>query len=75
MTQESGGPPGVDLCMTAPAKTTLSSLGVPAAASEHARLAALGVDLDPAPVSMPGTPLMSTLRDPDGNVVPVVEAA
>ena len=41
---------------------------------EHARLTALGhVDVDPQPMQMPGTPLMFMLRDPDGNVVVVVE--
>jgi hypothetical protein len=41
---------------------------------EHARLAAIGgVDLDPAPMRTPGAPLMFMLRDPDGNVVVVVE--
>ena len=43
---------------------------------EHARLSAIGgIDLDPAPEgNMPGAPLMFMLRDPDGNVVVVVEA-
>ena len=41
---------------------------------EHARLTAVGgVDLDPAPMRTPGAPLMFMLRDPDGNVVVVVE--
>jgi catechol 2,3-dioxygenase-like lactoylglutathione lyase family enzyme len=41
---------------------------------EHARLSAIGgIDMDPSPMSMPGTPLMFMLRDPDGNVVVVVE--
>ncbi len=44
-------------------------------AGEHARLAAVGgVDVDPAPYAPPGAPLMFMLRDPDGNVVVVVEA-
>ena len=42
---------------------------------EHARLSALGVDVDPEPQRMPGTPLMFRLRDPDGNHVWIVEAA
>ena len=42
---------------------------------EHARLSALGVDVDPEPMRMPGAPLMFALRDPDGNHVWVVEAA
>ena len=42
---------------------------------EHARLRAIGgVDMDPEPTSGPGSPLMFVLRDPDGNVVVVVEA-
>ncbi len=41
---------------------------------EHARLTAIGgIDLDPEPVRVPGAPLMFMLRDPDGNVVVVVE--
>ena len=41
---------------------------------EHARLTAIGgIDLDPAPMRTPGAPLMFMLRDPDGNVVVVVE--
>jgi len=43
-------------------------------AQEHARLTAIGgIDLDPEPMSEPGAPLMFMLRDPDGNVVVVVE--
>ncbi len=41
---------------------------------EHARLRALGVDVDPEPVRVPGAPLLFMLRDPDGNHVAVVEA-
>ena len=42
---------------------------------EHARLVAIGgVDLDPEPMRSPDVPLMFMLRDPDGNVVVVVEA-
>jgi len=42
---------------------------------EHARLSAVGgIDLDPEPMRVPGAPLMFMLRDPDGNVVVVVEA-
>ena len=42
---------------------------------EHARLTAIGgVDVDPQPMVTPGAPLMFMLRDPDGNVVVVVEA-
>jgi lactoylglutathione lyase len=42
---------------------------------EHRRLSELGgIDLDPEPMQTPGAPLMFMLRDPDGNVVVVVEA-
>ncbi len=53
-----------------------SSIGVETAdvLGEHARLAAIGgIDLDPEPMRTPGAPLMFMLRDPDGNVVVVVE--
>ena len=41
---------------------------------EHARLRAVGgIDLAPEPTRVPGAPLMFMLRDPDGNVVVVVE--
>jgi lactoylglutathione lyase len=41
---------------------------------EHARLSAIGgVDVDPEPMRTAGAPLMFMLRDPDGNVVVVVE--
>ena len=41
---------------------------------EHARLAALeGVDVDAQVMEMPGTPRMFMVRDPDGNVISVVE--
>ena len=44
--------------------------------AEHARLVARGdVDVDAEPMQAPGTPLLFMLRDPDGNVVVVVEAA
>lgn len=43
--------------------------------AEHARLSAVGgIDLDPAPVQMPGAPLLFALRDPDGNSVWIVSA-
>src|SRR3954447_21989971 len=43
---------------------------------EHERLSAIGgVDVDAEVMSMPGTPSMFSLRDPDGNHVWVVEAA
>ena len=42
--------------------------------AEHARLAARGdVDVDAQPMQTPGAPLLFMLRDPDGNVVVVVE--
>jgi lactoylglutathione lyase len=41
---------------------------------EHARLSAIGgIDIDPEPMRTPGAPLMFMLRDPDGNVIVVVE--
>jgi catechol 2,3-dioxygenase-like lactoylglutathione lyase family enzyme len=43
---------------------------------EHARLSAIGdIDMEPAPMRNPGAPLMFMLRDPDGNLVVVVEPA
>ncbi len=42
---------------------------------EHARLTAIGgIDVDPEPMQTPGAPLLFMLRDPDGNVVVVVDA-
>jgi lactoylglutathione lyase len=52
------------------------SIGVetPDVRAEHARLSAIGgIDLDPEPMHTPGAPLMFMLRDPDGNLVVVVE--
>ena len=52
------------------------SIGVECAdvLGEHRRLTALGgVDIDPAPMRMPGAPLLFMLRDPDGNHIAVVE--
>jgi catechol 2,3-dioxygenase-like lactoylglutathione lyase family enzyme len=41
---------------------------------EHQRLSAIGgIDLDPAPMRMPGAPLLFMMRDPDGNHIAVVE--
>ena len=37
--------------------------------AEHARLAALGVDVGPEPTPLPGAPLLFSVRDPDGNHV------
>ena len=42
--------------------------------AEHARLTAIGgIDMDPAPVRVPGAPLLFMMRDPDGNHIAVVE--
>ena len=54
-----------------------SSIGVETAdvLGEHQRLSAIGgIDLDPAPMRVPGAPLLFMLRDPDGNHIAVVEA-
>jgi lactoylglutathione lyase len=54
-----------------------SSIGVETTdvGGEHRRLSAIGgIDLDPEPMRTPGAPLMFMLRDPDKNVVVVVEA-
>ena len=41
---------------------------------EHARLTAVGgIDMEPEPMTPPGAPRMFMLRDPDANVVVVVE--
>lgn len=45
----------------------------PDARGEHARLSALGVDVDEQLMQGSGVPLMFGLRDPDGNHVWVVE--
>ncbi|ALE85965.1 VOC family protein [Pseudonocardia sp. HH130629-09] len=54
-----------------------SAIGVeaPDLAAEHARLTELGVaDLEPLPTAdTPGVPRLFMLRDPDGNVITVVE--
>jgi lactoylglutathione lyase len=54
-----------------------SAIGVETAdlAAEHARLSALGgVDMEPLPTDdTPGAPKLFMLRDPDGNVVTVVQ--
>jgi catechol 2,3-dioxygenase-like lactoylglutathione lyase family enzyme len=42
--------------------------------AEHARLSAIGVDVDPEPMRAPGAPLLFMMRDPDGNHIAVVEA-
>lgn len=44
--------------------------------AEHARLTAIGgIDMDPAPVRVPGAPLLFMMRDPDGNHLAIVEPA
>lgn len=53
------------------------SIGVetPDVLAEHQRLSAIGgIDLDPAPVAIPGAPFLFMMRDPDGNHIAVVEA-
>ena len=40
---------------------------------EHERLSALGLDVGPTPVQIPGAPLLFMLQDPDGNHIAVVE--
>lgn len=54
-----------------------SAIGVetPDVAAEHARLAAIGgIDLDPLDEDeTPGAPKLFMLRDPDGNVITVVQ--
>jgi lactoylglutathione lyase len=43
--------------------------------AEHARLTAVGgLDLDPEPKQLEGTPQMFSLRDPDGNHLWIVSA-
>jgi lactoylglutathione lyase len=54
-----------------------SSIGVETTdvVGEHRRLSAIGgIDLEPEPMRTPGAPLMFMLRDPDQNLVVVVEA-
>ena len=52
-----------------------SAIGVetPDVLGEHARLRAIGLDVGPEPQRMPGTPLMFSVADPDGNHIWVVE--
>lgn len=53
-----------------------SAIGVETAdvAAEHARLRAIGgIDMDEEPTSAPGSPTLFMLRDPDGNIIAVVE--
>lgn len=52
-----------------------SSIGVEVddVLGEHARLSAIGgIDLDPAPETPPGAPVLFSLRDPDGNHIWIV---
>jgi predicted enzyme related to lactoylglutathione lyase len=44
--------------------------------AEHARLTAVaGLDVDPAPMQIPGAPLMFSVRDPDRNLIWIVSPA
>jgi hypothetical protein len=43
------------------------------AEADHADLRARGVDVDPEVLRWPGVPAMFSFRDPDGNVLFVVE--
>jgi len=45
------------------------------AAADHAELSAAGVDVDPEVLHFPGVPPMFSFRDPDGNVLYLVEQA
>lgn len=71
-------PPGsvARLALNPPMNSTPggSAIGVetPDVLGEHARLKALGVDVD-EPMNAPGAPLLFMMRDPDGNHLAVVE--
>jgi lactoylglutathione lyase len=45
----------------------------PDVVAEHARLSALGLDVGPEPMRIPGAPLMFMMQDPDGNHLAIVE--
>jgi catechol 2,3-dioxygenase-like lactoylglutathione lyase family enzyme len=60
-----GVKPGVD---------TGLRLATPDAHSAHARLSAMGVDVDEV-LDFPGAPPMFVLRDPDNNTLVIVESA
>jgi catechol 2,3-dioxygenase-like lactoylglutathione lyase family enzyme len=72
-------PPGstARLALNAPMNAQPGGGGIgvetPDVLGEHARLRALGVDVDPEPMRSPGAPLLFMLRDPDGNHIAVVE--
>jgi catechol 2,3-dioxygenase-like lactoylglutathione lyase family enzyme len=72
-------PPGstARLALNAPMNAEPGGGGIgvetPDVLGEHARLRALGVDVDPEPMRSPGAPLLFMLRDPDGNHIAVVE--
>lgn len=53
-----------------------AAIGVetPDVLGEHARLAALGLDVGPTPQQVPGAPLLFMMKDPWGNHVAIVEA-
>jgi lactoylglutathione lyase len=40
---------------------------------EHARMAAIGLEVGPPPQQIPGAPLLFMLADPDGNHLAIVE--
>lgn len=52
-----------------------AAIGVetPDVLGEHARLAALGLDVGPTPEQVPGAPLLFMMKDPSGNHIAVVE--
>jgi hypothetical protein len=49
-------------------------LGTPDAAGLHADLVAAGADVDPEVFRFPGTPKVFSLRDPDGNILYLVQS-
>jgi catechol 2,3-dioxygenase-like lactoylglutathione lyase family enzyme len=55
---------------------TGAAIGVetPDVLGEHARLAALGLEVGPTPEQVPGAPLLFMAKDPWGNHIAVVEA-
>jgi len=74
-------PPGshARLALNPPMRDTPGGSGIavetPDVLGEHARLSAIGVDVDPEPRREPGAPLLFMMRDPDGNHIAVVEQA
>lgn len=55
---------------------TGAAIGVetPDVLGEHGRLAALGLEVGPPPVQIPGAPLLFMTKDPWGNHLAIVEA-